>query len=42
MRNGSMDSFTSEMAWDTLKIGPRSALNPMEKAKLKEDMEIDD
>ena len=42
MRNGSMDTFTSEMAWDTLKIGPRSALNPMEKAKLKEEMEIDD
>jgi len=39
MRNGSMDSFTSEMEWDTLKIGPNSALSPTQKAKLKEDME---
>ena len=39
MRNGSMDSFTSEMDWDTLKIGPGSALSPTQKAQLKEDME---
>ena len=42
MRNGSMDSFTSEMDWDTLKIGPNSALSPTQKAQLKEDMEDGD
>ena len=39
MRNGPMDSFTSEMEWDTLKIGPKSALNPKERDKLKEEMD---
>ena len=34
-----MDSFTSEMEWDTLKIGPKSALNPKERDKLKEEMD---
>ena len=42
MRNGAMEDFTSEMDWDTLKIGPKSALTPTEKAKLKEQMEDDE
>ena len=42
MRNGPMDSFTSEMDWDTLKIGPRSSMNPKEKAQLREEMEDED
>ena len=42
MRNGAMEDFTSEMDWDTLKIGPKSALSPTEKAKLKEQMEDDE
>ena len=28
MRNGPMEDFTSEIDWDSLKIGPRSAMNP--------------
>ena len=31
MRRGGMDSFTSTVDWDTLKIGPESALTPQEK-----------
>lgn len=31
MRNASMRSFTSEMDWATLKIGPESALTPSER-----------
>jgi len=31
MRRGGMDSFTSTVDWDTLKIGPESALTPKEK-----------
>ena len=42
MRNGSMKGFTSEMDWDSLKIGPRTALSPTEKAELRKDMENDD
>ena len=42
MRNGPMDSFTSEMEWDTLKIGPRSAINPKDKAQMRAEMEDDD
>jgi hypothetical protein len=38
MRNGAMESFTSEMDWDTLRIGPKSALNPKEKADMKSKM----
>ena len=38
MRNGKAESFTSEMNWDTLKIGPHTALDPDEKAELKETM----
>ena len=33
-----MESFTSEMDWDTLRIGPKSALNPKEKADMKAKM----
>ena len=42
MRNGPMEDFTSEIDWDTLKIGPRSAMNPKEKAQLRAEMEEDD
>ena len=38
MRNGPMDDFTSEMEWDTLKIGPGSVMNPKEKASIREQM----
>ena len=38
MRNGKAESFTSEMNWDTLKIGQHTALDPDEKAELKETM----
>jgi hypothetical protein len=31
MRSASMKSFTSTVDWDTLKIGPESALTPKEK-----------
>ncbi len=31
MRNGAMTSFTSEVDWESLKIGPNSALTPQEK-----------
>ena len=31
MRNASMESFTSAINWDSLKIGPESALTPQEK-----------
>ena len=33
-----MESFTSEMEWDTLKIGPSSAMNPKEKASIMDQM----
>ena len=32
MRNGAMTSFTSVVDWDSLKIGPESALTPQEKS----------
>ena len=38
MRNGPMESFTSAMNWETLKIGPQGSLNPTEKAELKSKM----
>lgn len=38
MRSGSIEPFTSEMNWETLKIGPHTALDPDEKAELKETM----
>ena len=31
MRSASMKSFTSEVDWDSLKIGPESALTPQER-----------
>ena len=33
-----MKSFTSAVNWETLKIGPESAMNPEEKSALKEQM----
>ena len=38
MRNGKAETFVSEMNWDTLKIGPHTAIDPDEKAELKETM----
>jgi hypothetical protein len=38
MRNGKAETFVSEMNWETLKIGPHTALDPDEKAELKETM----
>ena len=38
MRNGKAETFVSEMNWDTLKIGPHTALDPDERAELKETM----
>ena len=38
MRSGSVKNFTSEMNWETLKIGPHSALDPDERSELKETM----
>jgi len=44
MRSASMKSFTSKMDWETLRIGPESALSPKERedSELKTDEEIDD
>ena len=44
MRAAAMRSFTSTMSWETLKIGPDTALNPKESADndLKTGEEIDD
>ena len=44
MRSASMKSFTSEVDWDSLKIGPESALTPKEKedSSHKTGEEIDD
>jgi hypothetical protein len=38
MRNGPMESFTSEMDWSTLKVGPKSALNPKERSEMQTKM----
>ena len=38
MRNGKAETFVSEMNWETLKIGPHTALDPDERAELKETM----
>jgi len=38
MRNGEMKSFVSELDWETLKIGPHTALDPDEKQEMKEAM----
>ena len=42
MRNGPMESFTSEMEWDTLKIGPHSAMDPKEKASIRDQMSTEE
>jgi hypothetical protein len=44
MRSASMKSFTSEVDWDSLKIGPESALTPKERedSSHKTGEEIDD
>jgi len=44
MRNASMESFTSAINWDSLKIGPESALTPQEREdeESKTGEEIDD
>ena len=38
MRSREMEDFTSEVNWQTLKIGPESVMNPEQKKQLKEDM----
>jgi|TARA_Y100000289_G_scaffold2782_1_gene2630 replicative DNA helicase len=38
MRSNQMKDFTSEMDWETLRIGPRSVLNPEERTEMKESM----
>tara|TARA_B100000902_G_scaffold400045_1_gene475139 strand:+ start:15398 stop:16765 length:1368 start_codon:yes stop_codon:yes gene_type:complete len=37
-RNAKVAGFCSEMDWDTLKVGPHTALDPDEKAEIKETM----
>lgn len=39
MRNGKVEGFTSTMNWESLKIGPQTAIDPDERAELKETME---
>ena len=36
MRNGRVQPFISTMDWETLSIGPQSAMDPDEKQELKE------
>lgn len=38
MRSNRMESFTSAVDWETLKIGPQSALNPKEKENIENSM----
>ena len=38
MRSAQMRDFTSEMDWETLRIGPRSVMNPEERQEMKESM----
>jgi replicative DNA helicase len=38
MRSNQMKDFTSEMDWETLRIGPKSVLNPEERTEMKESM----
>ena len=38
MRSNRMQSFTSEVDWETLKIGPGSALNPKEREDIERNM----
>ena len=37
-----MKSFTSSVDWETLRIGPDSAMNPQEKQALKDSMYNDE
>ena len=37
-RNAKVAGFTSEMDWNTLKVGPHTALDPDEKAEMKDTM----
>jgi len=39
MRNGPMTDFTSEMNWQTLKIGPTPTMSPKQRDKLASDLE---
>jgi len=38
MRNGEMKSFVSEIDWETLKIGPHSAMDPDQREEIKDSM----
>ena len=38
MRSNRMESFTSVVDWETLKIGPQSALNPKEREEVASSM----
>jgi len=38
MRSNRMESFTSTVDWETLKIGPQSAINPKEREAIKDNM----
>jgi len=38
MRSAQMRDFTSEMDWETLRIGPQSVMNPEEREEMKESM----
>jgi hypothetical protein len=38
MRSNRMESFTSTVDWETLKIGPQSAMNPKEKEAIANNM----
>jgi len=38
MRSNRMESFTSAVDWETLKIGPQTALNPKEKENIENSM----
>lgn len=42
MRNNEQRSFTSEMDWPSMKIGPKSAISPPEREKLREEMGMGD
>ena len=35
-----MKSFVSEIDWETLKIGPHSAMDPDQKAEIQENMKV--
>ena len=35
-----MKSFVSEIDWETLKIGPHSAMDPDQKEEMKKDMKV--